>query len=84
MACAGISFTRKKGPEGPRQKSSRQARTMRPRAHATRYEDLHFYVTKAALSLLVEIAAAPHSRDSRKSYQSAVFRRSYEKLARSF
>lgn len=55
--CRGTLYE-KKGPRGPRQKSSRQARTLRPRAHATRYENLHFYVTKAALSLLVEIAGS--------------------------
>lgn len=49
----------KKKPRGPRQKHSWQARNLRPRAHATRYENLHFYVTKAALSLLVEIAGSP-------------------------
>jgi len=65
MACAGIRSTRKKGRrggEGLQQKSSRQARTLRPRAHATRYENLHFYVTKAALSLLVEIADSSSPR----------------------
>ena len=38
------------GGGGPQQKSSRQARTLRPRAHATRYENLHFYVTKRGRS----------------------------------
>ena len=64
MACAGIRSTRKKGRRGRgfQQKSSRQARTLRPRAHATRYENLHFYVTKAALSLFVEIADSSSPR----------------------
>lgn len=55
--CRG-TLCEKKRPRGPGQKSSRQARTLRPRAHAARYENLHFYVTKAALSLLVEIAGS--------------------------
>lgn len=61
--CRG-TLCEKKRPRGPQQKSSRQARTLRPRAHATRYENLHFYVTKAALSLLVEIAGSSSPRVS--------------------
>lgn len=59
--CRG-TLCKKKRPRGPQQKSSRQARTLRPRVHATRYENLHFYVTKAALSLPVEIAGSSSLR----------------------
>lgn len=57
-----VTFYEKKGPRGLQQKSSRQARTLRPRTHATWYENLHFYVTKAALSLPAEITGSSSPR----------------------
>lgn len=60
--CRDTLYEKKKAPRASAKKYSRQARTLRPRAHATRHENLHFYVTKAALSLLVEIADSSSPR----------------------
>lgn len=61
MACARVPSARKKGPGGPQQKSSRQARTLRP--HGTK---ICIFMWRRLLVRCSSKLPAPRSRDSRK------------------